>query len=202
MMPGMDGWVVLTTLKADPDLADIPVVMLTMMDDKNLGYTLGASDYLTKPIDRDRLAAVLSKYRCEVPDCRVLLVEDDDVTRELMRRMLQKAGWGVAEAENGRVGLARVAEHQPQLILLDLMMPEMDGFQFITELRKMPEGQNIPIIVITAMSLTEADRQRLNGSVIQVLQKGAYSRDELLDEVGNLVRACIQPKSLDIHQVA
>jgi CheY-like chemotaxis protein len=183
---------VLTALKADPTVADIPVVMLTMMNDKNLGYALGASDYLTKPIERDRLAAVLSKYRCDVPECSVLLVEDDEVAREMMRRMLEKAGWSVAEAENGRVALERVAECRPELILLDLMMPEMDGFQFIAELRQKPEAQQIPIVVITAMSLTEAERQRLNGSVIQVLQKGAYSREELLEQVRNLVAASLQ----------
>ncbi|MCL4303253.1 MAG: response regulator [Anaerolineae bacterium] len=191
MMPGLDGWAVLTALKADPTVADIPVVMLTMMNDKNLGYALGASDYLTKPIERDRLAAVLSKYRCEVPECSVLLVEDDEVAREMMRRMLEKAGWSVAEAENGRVALERVAECRPELILLDLMMPEMDGFQFIAELRQRPEAQKIPIVVITAMSLTEAERQRLNGSVIQVLQKGAYSREELLEQVRSLVAASL-----------
>ncbi|MBE7552324.1 MAG: response regulator [Anaerolineales bacterium] len=192
MMPGLDGWAVLTALKADPAVADIPVVMLTMMNDKNLGYALGASDYLTKPIERDRLAAVLSKYRCDVPECSVLLVEDDEVAREMMRRMLEKAGWSVAEAENGRVALERVAECRPELILLDLMMPEMDGFQFIAELRQRPEAQKIPIVVITAMNLTEAERQRLNGSVIQVLQKGAYSREELLEQVRSLVAASLQ----------
>lgn len=192
MMPGLDGWAVLTALKADPTVADIPVVMLTMMNDKNLGYALGASDYLTKPIERDRLAAVLSKYRCDVPECSVLLVEDDEVAREMMRRMLEKAGWSVAEAENGRVALERVAECRPELILLDLMMPEMDGFQFIAELRQRPEAQKIPIVIITAMSLTEAERQQLNGSVIQVLQKGAYSREELLEQVRSLVAASLQ----------
>lgn len=192
MMPGLDGWAVLTALKADPAVADIPVVMLTMMNDKNLGYALGASDYLTKPIERDRLAAVLSKYRCDVPECSVLLVEDDEVAREMMRRMLEKAGWSVAEAENGRVALERVAECRPELILLDLMMPEMDGFQFIAELRQRPEAQKIPIVVITAMTLTETERQRLNGSVIQVLQKGAYSREELLEHVRSLVAASLQ----------
>ncbi|HXV43942.1 MAG TPA: response regulator, partial [Anaerolineae bacterium] len=196
MMPGMDGWAVLTALKADPDLADIPVIMLTMVDDKNLGYTLGASDYLTKPINRDRLAAVLSKYHCEQLRCSVLLVEDDLVTREMMRRMLEREGWLVAEAENGRVALDHVVKSQPELILLDLMMPEMDGFEFITELRKTPEWRSIPVVVITAMDLTQEERLRLNGSVTQILQKGAYSREELLLEVRELVAACIQPEKL------
>jgi CheY-like chemotaxis protein len=194
MMPGMDGWVVLSVLKTDPDLVDIPVIMLTIVDDKNLGYALGAADYLTKPIDRERLVAVLSKYRCEQPRCSVLLVEDDPATREMLRRTLEKEEWWVAEAENGRVALEQVAETRPELILLDLMMPEMDGFEFITELRKDPVWRTIPIVVITAMDLTPEDRLRLNGYVTQILQKGAYSREELLQEVRDLVAACLQPR--------
>lgn len=193
MMPGMDGWAVLTTLKANPDLADIPVVMLTMVDDKNLGFALGASDYLTKPIERDRLATVLHKYRCVQPRCSVLVVEDDPLAREMMLRLLEKENWQVVSAENGQVALKQMAAHQPELILLDLMMPEMDGFQFINELRKTAEWRTIPVIVVTAMNLTEQERQRLNGSVVQILQKGAYSRDELLVEVRDLVRTCITP---------
>jgi PAS domain S-box-containing protein len=195
MMSGMDGWAVLAALKADPDLADIPVIILTIVDDKNLGYALGASDYLTKPINRDRLVAVLGKYHCERSGCSVLLVEDDLVTREIMRRMLEKEGWLVADAENGQMALERVAESRPELILLDLMMPEMDGFEFITELRKTPEWRTIPVVVITAMDLSREERHRLNGFVTQILQKGAHSRDELLLEVRDLVAACVRQDS-------
>ena len=102
----------------------------------------------------------------------------------------------MAEAENGRVALERVAESQPELILLDLMMPEMDGFEFITELRKTPEWRAIPVVVITAMDLSQEERHRLNGFVTQILQKGAYSRDELLLEVRDLVAACVRPESM------
>jgi CheY-like chemotaxis protein len=122
-----------------------------------------------------------------------LLVEDDDVTREMMRRMLEKEGWLVAQAENGRIGLEQVAECNPQVILLDLMMPEIDGFQFLIHLRQKPDWQSIPVVVITAMNLTEAERQQLNGSVTQILQKSAYSRDELLRQVRNLVATNIRP---------
>jgi CheY-like chemotaxis protein len=115
------------------------------------------------------------------------LVEDDPTTREMMRRMLEKENWVVAEAENGRAALERVVECQPELILLDLMMPEMDGFEFIVELRKQAAFWSIPIVVITAMDLTQEDRARLNGYVTQILQKGAFSREELLDQVRDLV---------------
>jgi PAS domain S-box-containing protein len=192
MMPGMDGWAVLARLKAEPELADIPVIMLTIVNDKNMGYTLGASDYLTKPIERDRLLSVVRKYRADRSRC--LLVEDDPVIRDLVRRTLEKAGWHVSEAENGLVALELVAENKPEVILLDLMMPEMDGFQFIAELRKTPAWRTIPVIVITAMDLTPEDHLRLNGYVIQILQKGAYSRAELLQEIQALMMSNIHAK--------
>src|SRR5262249_16188995 len=192
MMPGLDGWAVLTALKADPLLADIPVIMLTIVDDKNLGYALGATDYLTKPIDWDRLAPVLHKYRCVHPPCTVFVVEDDGDTRDMLRRLLTKEGWAVSEAENGRVALERMAASQPELILLDLMMPEMDGFAFLEALRQQEAWRSIPVVVVTAKDLTPEDRQRLNGYVEQILQKGAYSREALLHELRHLVAACIR----------
>jgi len=194
LMPGMDGWAVLTALKADPDLADIPVVLLTIVDNKNLGYELGASDYLTKPVDRDRLVAILNKYRGEDPSRPVLVVEDDAATREMLRRALEKEGWAVSEAEHGRAALARIAERRPALILLDLMVPEMDGFQFVEEWRQHEAWRSIPIIVITAKDLTAEDCLRLNGYVEQILQKGAYSREALLAEVRHLVATCVGQK--------
>ena len=136
LMPGMDGWAVLTELKADPALSEIPVIMLTIMDEKQMGYALGAADYLTKPIDWDRLVAILQRYDCARPPCPLLVVEDDPVMRDMLRRRLEKEDWTVIEAENGRVALERMTERQPELILLDLMMPEMDGFQFLDEIRK------------------------------------------------------------------
>jgi PAS domain S-box-containing protein len=191
MMPKTDGWSVLQQLKADAELRDIPVIMVTIVDDKNLGYTLGAAEYLTKPVDRERLERVLNKYRCPSPPCPVLLIEDDETTRGMMRTMLEREGWRVTEATNGREGLERVAESQPHAILLDLMMPEMDGFEFVAELRKRAEWRDIPVVVITAKELTGEDRRRLNGSVERVLEKGAFTREELLDRVRALVAACV-----------
>lgn len=187
MMPSLDGWAVLTTLKADAELADIPVIMLTIIDEKNLGFTLGATEYLTKPIERDRLLTVLNKFRHDPGNGTVLIVEDDQATREMMRRMLSKAGWRVDEAENGRQGLEHVAAQAPQLILLDLMMPELDGFEFARELREHPEWRHIPVVVVTAKTLTLEDRLRLNGYVERILAKGRYNREELLQEVSTLV---------------
>ncbi|MDP3183908.1 MAG: response regulator, partial [Anaerolineales bacterium] len=189
MMSGLDGWAVLTELKADPALADIPVVMLTIVDNKNLGYALGASDYLTKPIQRERLLAVLEKYRRHPQPGPVLVVEDDPETREILRRLLEKEGCEVIAAENGRVALERLAESQPMLILLDLMMPEMDGFQFIERVRQHENWRTIPIVVVTAKDLTKEDRVRLNGYVLEIIRKNACPRDEFLAEVSELVKS-------------
>ena len=187
MMPGVDGWAVLSSLKSDPELADIPVIMVTIIDEKNLGYSLGASEYLTKPIDRNRLLAVLDNYRVEEGKKRVLVVEDDLATREIIRRIIERENWILDEAENGIIGLQRVSQNPPDLILLDLMMPEMDGFEFIEHLRQNPDWKSIPTVVLTAKELTAQDRQRLSGSVESIIQKGSYTGEELLKEVRNLI---------------
>tara|TARA_Y100000758_G_scaffold181121_1_gene128863 strand:- start:632 stop:1618 length:987 start_codon:yes stop_codon:yes gene_type:complete len=187
MMPGVDGWAVLSSLKSDPELADIPVIMVTIIDEKNLGYSLGASEYLTKPIDRDRLLAVLDNYRVEEGKKRVLVVEDDLATREIIRRIIERDHWILDEAENGIIGLQQVSQNPPDLILLDLMMPEMDGFEFIEHLRQNPDWKSIPTVVLTAKELTSQERQRLSGSVESIIQKGSYTGEELLKEVRNLI---------------
>ena len=187
MMPHMDGWAVLTALKADPATADIPVILVTIVDDKQLGFALGAVDYFTKPIDFKRLQAALAKYRRPAGPPTVLVVEDDPATREMLRRTLARDGWEAVEAQNGREGLERLDETAPGLILLDLMMPEMDGFEFLEALRQRPDGRDIPVIVITAKDLTEDDHRRLNGGVERIIQKGATRLDQVLDTVRSLL---------------
>ena len=190
-MPGMDGWTVLAALKADRELADIPVVMVTMVDDKSIGLALGASEYLVKPIDWQRLIAVLSKFRKSAQP--VLVVEDDPQAREMMQRALRREGRAVVEAENGRVAFECVTKAVPSLILLDLMMPEMDGFEFMRQLRLRPECRQVPVIVVTAKDITEEDRRRLNGNVIEILQKGGFGAGELLNEIRRLMAARVSP---------
>ena len=190
MMPEMDGWSVLRALKADPVLHIIPVIMLTMIDDRTRGYSLGAVDYLTKPVDRGLLHKTLSRYYSADCVSSVLLVEDDIESREMMARTLEKAGWEVSEAGNGQEALDIMSDLQPRLILLDLMMPVMDGFGFLAELRERPEWQQIPVIVITAKDLTGDDRDRLAGRVEEVLEKNAYTREQLLQRVSEAVTAC------------
>jgi len=202
----LDGWATLAALKADPAMADIPVVMVTIVDDKNKGFALGASDYLTKPIERERLTAIINKYVSQAEAqlergalegrkaAQILVVEDEPAIREVLRYTLEQEGLGVIEAENGRVALERVAASQPELILLDLMLPEMDGFQFISELRQNPAWQAIPIVVVTALDLTPEDCLRLNGYIEQVVQKGEVGpgQEGFLLEVRDLVSACIR----------
>jgi len=194
MLPGVDGWSVLTELKSDPATADIPVIMLTITDEKNLGYTLGASEYLTKPIQRDRLLTVLDKYRSNHPG-PVLVVDDEDVTREMTQIMIEEKGLAVQTAINGRDALERLAETVPSLILLDLMMPEMDGFQFVEELRSHEEWRTIPVVVVTAKDLDAEDWRRLKGYVEKVVQKGDYDRAELLSDVKGMVTAGLRRSS-------
>lgn len=183
MMPGMDGWMVLSALKTDPELAEIPVIMVTMMEEKQLGYSLGAADYLIKPVNREQLSAVLNKYQIQSLIPHVMIVEDDYATRHLMETILKKAGCQVSTAENGKIGLQRVMEQPPDLILLDLMMPEMDGFEFVTHLNEDEQLSKIPVIVMTAKDITSEDCSRLNHYVQNIFQKGGYSKDKLLAEV-------------------
>jgi CheY-like chemotaxis protein len=190
LMPHVDGWTVLAAIKGDPDLADIPVILMTIVDEKNRGYALGAADYMVKPVDRERLVAVL-KDVAGGAGRRVLIVDDDDILRHGLRQGLENEGWRVSEADNGRAGLERLVEAPPDVIVLDLMMPHMDGFELCDELRKSTAWCRIPVVVITAKDLTEEERRRLNGGVERILQKDAPTRDEMLREVSATLSACI-----------
>jgi PAS domain S-box-containing protein len=184
---GPGGWTILGALKAEAATANIPVIMATVVDGHTRGVALGATDYVAKPIDWARLGVILRTYRSE-PGAPILLVEDDTSTREVTARTLRAQGWMVLEATDGREALDRVRELQPAAILLDLMMPNMDGFEFLAVLRQEPSWRTIPVIVVTAADLSEADRARLAGSVQQVLQKGSTTPGQLLAEVRERVK--------------
>jgi signal transduction histidine kinase/DNA-binding response OmpR family regulator len=195
IMPEVDGWQVLAKIKADPDLSDIPVIMISMVTDTSIGYTLGAADFLTKPVDRERLLAVLHRFGVLGGEGTVLVVEDDSVTRQMLRRLVEKEGCRVVEAENGKEGLKALEAEKPALVLLDLMMPEMDGFGFVEAVRGKAEYTDLPILVVTAKDLTEEDRERLSGRVEQIMQKGSYEKSDLLDKVRELVAQVIEKGS-------
>jgi len=194
MMPDMDGWSVLAALKVDPTLRDIPVIMLTMVDEPERGFTLGASDYATKPVNRQRLSQILKKYTCLRPPCPVLVVDDDASNRELTRSMLEKEGWTVTEAENGMQALKSMERERPSLIFLDLMMPEMDGFEFASEVRRHPEWRSIPIVVVTAKDLTNEDRRQLNGNVESIIRTHGKSHESILEQVRDMLEAGNAPR--------
>ncbi len=204
MMPGVDGWSVLSRLKREPELADIPVLMLSMAGDRRMGYMLGASRFLSKPIDRDELLRAVAAHipRNQLPSARpgscdsarVMVVEDDLPTREMVRRQLESSGHRVLEAADGEEALASLdADEGVDLVLLDLMMPRMDGFEFLEHLRAHPEHAGIPVLVLTAMDLGEGERRRLLDRVRDVLQKGATDRERLLDAVRQHIDHCCRP---------
>ena len=180
-MPGMDGWSVLTALKADVTLSDIRVVMVSLLDERELASSLGAADYLVKPVNWGRLGLVLDRFR--PADGDVLVVDDDPDTRLRLRHALEKLGWTVAEAANGQLALEAVAKGVPRLILLDLAMPVMDGFEFLFRLREQPGCGTVPVVVLTVLDLSLEDRRRLRGAN-QVLNKGSVSLRELTAKLG------------------
>jgi CheY-like chemotaxis protein len=193
VMPDMDGWAVLEALRADPELADIPVVMATIVDEQRHGMTLGAAGYLTKPIDRDKLVDLMRKFRVHAGPTRVLVVDDDAAQRERIGSWLEPQQWLLTQAENGRVALERLRESVPDVILLDLMMPEMDGFQVVAEMQKHPRWRRIPVIVVTARDLTNEDRARLNSGIETILTKESFSPENLIDRVRQAVAKRHQP---------
>jgi adenylate cyclase len=188
MMPDLDGWSVLAALRQDSELAEIPVIMVTIVDEQRRGIALGAAGYLTKPIDRERLHRLVGRFRSPTRPTRVLLVEDDPVQRERMLGWLESQQWIVQEAANGREALARLQKEKPDVILLDLMMPEMDGFAVVAALQKEAGWRDIPVIVITSLDLNAKDRERLNAGVQLVLVKETFRPVDLVERIRRLVQ--------------
>ena len=186
-LPSLTGWNLLAAIKADSELSEVPVIVLLVVEEA-AGVPLGATDYLTKPVQRERLVGLLRTH-CRDRAAPVLIVEDDADTRDMLQRMLEREGFSVALAADGRAGLDRVAENRPSLILLDLLMPHMNGFEFLAELHTRPEWRSIPVVVVTAKDLTAEEHARLSGQVAEVLRKGAYTRERLLSEVRERVAA-------------
>lgn len=200
-MPGMDGWVVLSALKNDSLLCDIPVIMISMEENKHDGYAMGAADYVTKPVKREQLASILKKYHVgDDSQSLVMLVEDDVIIREIMANMLTSEGWRVFKAENGKVALEHLADKKPSLILLDLIMPVMDGFEFLAHLQDHEQWNSIPIVVLTAKNLTVEEYGRLNNYVKTIFNKESYAQDDLILHIhklisGSTLPATTRPKS-------
>ena len=197
LMPDIDGWTVLAAIKGDPALAAIPVVLMTIVDQKNRGYALGAADYLVKPVDRTKLVETLTSI-CGPTAGHALLVDDDEVIRRSVRQALEPIGWKVTEAENGQVAIDSLTSTRPEVIILDLMMPKMDGFEFLNELRGRPDWQDIPVVVMTAKDLTDEDRDRLNGGVERIIQKS--DRDEMLRQLSREIGRALNCRPRGSHE--
>ncbi|MEA3068765.1 MAG: hypothetical protein QOD29_211, partial [Alphaproteobacteria bacterium] len=193
MMPDIDGWTVLAAIKGDPELAGIPVVLMSIVDQKNRGYALGAADYLVKPVDRVKLVETLTGI-CGSTAGHAFLVDDDEVVRRSVRQALEPIGWKVTEAENGQVAIEAMTAGRPDVIILDLMMPKMDGFEFLDEWRGRSEWQDIPVVVITAKDLTDEDRERLNGGIERIIQKS--DRDEMLRQLSRELTKCVKRQTV------
>ncbi|MCA9573475.1 MAG: response regulator, partial [Myxococcales bacterium] len=173
--------------KRDDRLAAIPVVVQTKFTEGEKAHAIGASEYVSKPLDRAQLFGSIARTRARLPpsdgERRALIVEDEAATREILTRMLRRDGWQVRVAENGRVGLERVAEETPSLILLDLMMPEMDGFGFLEEIRSDPTWRDIPVVVVTAKTLTVQEHEYLSHRTQQVVAKSDHTTVDLAEAI-------------------
>jgi signal transduction histidine kinase/CheY-like chemotaxis protein len=189
MMPDLNGWQVLATLKADPDVNAIPVILLSVVENRDVGMALGAVDCLSKPVDWIRLSSVLDRHAVVAKQKSILIIEDDPDSSEIVVRLLSRSGWKIETATNGREALEKINASVPALIVLDLMMPVMDGFSFTEELRNHPQYRSIPIVVLTSKSLTPEDHRRLNGQVEAIMNKGQGARQLLLESVKSLIGA-------------
>ena len=181
MMPGMDGWEAISRLKSDPSTADIPVIVVSIIDNKELGYRLGADEYLVKPVDRESLARVLHKF--EGHGKQVLVTDDDPVVVDLVRQLLEEDGWTVRSAANGQLALDEIARQRPDVVLLDLMMPVMDGFETLSRLRAEPATADLPVIVITAKDLAGEELARLRANTSRIIEKDGLDRGRILREL-------------------
>jgi signal transduction histidine kinase/CheY-like chemotaxis protein len=171
LMPRMDGWAVLTALKSDAELAPIPVLVVTVLADRGIALSLGAAEFLTKPVDRSRLATLI-RHHVQGSDL-VLVVDDEAEARDVARRHLERLGCAVAEAADGEAAIAWLEAHdKPAMILLDLAMPRMDGFAFLEQIGRREAWRDIPVVILTAMHLGAVERELLAGRAREVIGKG------------------------------
>lgn len=201
-MPEYDGWQVLHDLRSDPVTAEIPILILSMIENRELGFSLGAADYLLKPIRKEALVAALQRLGATPDRSLVLMVDDDPDTLRLLESGIAAAGYRVATAQSGDEALRLATAEPPGCVVLDLLMPGIDGFEVLAQLRTMPATRSVPVIIVTAKDLTPADRERLNGSVQHILLKACYPRDKLLRELSSVIRrACgVRSASAVSHQ--
>ena len=187
-MPDIDGWTVYKKLKSTPLLSEIPVIIVTIGDYQKMAKDFGVVDFLSKPINWKKLSKILENYKSITKSRHILVVDDDVTTRIILRKMLVKDGWRIAEAEHGKDAIKCINEEKPELILLDLLMPVMDGFELLKILKADDAWKNIPVIVITSKDLSEEDYAFLTENVDRVIQKGKYTRKELILRINEAIK--------------
>ncbi|EKD81201.1 MAG: hypothetical protein ACD_39C01911G0001, partial [uncultured bacterium] len=182
IMPDMDGWEVLQGLKKNPETRDIPVIIVSISQDQATGFALGAIGYVTKPVSRSMLVSELNKIG-KAPPCSVMIVDDSDIDRQEIKRIIEGEGMSPVLAQNGAACLKLISGHIPDILILDLMMPEIDGFSVLENIRSNSETRDLPVIVVTAKDLTEEDKKKLSGNVFSVLEKSTAIPAILLKEI-------------------
>ncbi|HLF28773.1 MAG TPA: GAF domain-containing protein [Anaerolineae bacterium] len=184
LMPNRDGWSVLADLKSVSETSSIPIVVCSILEDQSKGFALGAADYLIKPISENELLRALERVNGSRPVRSVLVIDDEPEATRLLRRMLEaRPGLRVIEALGGAQGIVNVQTHQPDVVILDLMMPDIDGFAVLETIKSNRLSRNIPVIIVTAKELTEEDRVRLQGKTVALLNKGGFDSERLLQEI-------------------
>jgi len=192
IMPKMQGFEVLKTLKQDPATADIPVIIVSMLDERGKGFALGAADYLVKPVNRDDLLATLRRFTADGqgPNApfKVLAIDDDPLALELIEAILRPQGFTVLRATGGEEGMMKAQSERPSLIILDLLMPEMDGFTVAERLRGNPATADIPIVVLTSKNISQKDKARLNSHISHLARKAEFSQVGFVELVRRLCK--------------
>ena len=196
MMPGMDGWEAIARLKDDPKTRDIPVIVVSIIDNKELGFRLGADDFLVKPVDKQSLLSALRSV--ENTDDRELLVADDDpAVVDLVSQLLEGDGWTVRRAANGQEALDEIARKRPDVLLLDLMMPVLDGFGTLQQLRENPDTRDLNVIIITARDLEAHEREELQRNATRIIEKNGLDRERILRELKESINVLQGKPSLE-----
>jgi len=190
MLPGKDGWEILQEIKSDPEIKGIPVIISSVIDNRELGFALGASDYLVKPVDRITLLRNLEELSFATKKKRnpvnILCIDDHDDVLELLTSILEQSGYNVLTANSGKLGIEKAVAYRPDLVILDLMMPDVDGFEVAQTLKNNPTTIDIPVLILTAKDLTVDDRLRLAGKIENCIQKSHFTKEDLLMHIRDL----------------